>query len=68
MSNITVMVNGNRIDTDKTNVMALLDDLNLTTGRFAVEIDNMLIPKSRLADTPLTSDLKIEVVQAVGGG
>ncbi|AKG17396.1 sulfur carrier protein ThiS [Moraxella bovoculi] len=66
MLNITL--NGDAISTDQSNVLALLESLELTQGRFAVEIDGSLVPKSRLADTPITQDMSIEVVQAVGGG
>ncbi|AKG15714.2 thiamine biosynthesis protein ThiS [Moraxella bovoculi] len=66
MLNITL--NGDAISTDQSNVLALLESLELTQGRFAVEIDGSLVPKSRLADTPITQGMNIEVVQAVGGG
>ncbi|WP_435931219.1 sulfur carrier protein ThiS [Moraxella bovoculi] len=66
MLNITL--NGDAISTDQSNVLALLEGLELTQGRFAVEIDGSLVPKSRLADTPITQGMNIEVVQAVGGG
>lgn len=66
MLNITL--NGDAISTDQSNVLALLESLELTQGRFAVEIDGSLVPKSRLADTPITQGMSIEVVQAVGGG
>ncbi|WP_066804614.1 sulfur carrier protein ThiS [Moraxella oblonga] len=63
-----VSVNGMPYTTDKTDVKALLDELKLTEGRFAVEIDGVLVPKSRLDDVVITDGMKIEVVQAVGGG
>lgn len=66
MLNITL--NGDAISTDQSNMLALLEGLELTQGRFAVEIDGSLVPKSRLADTPITQGMNIEVVQAVGGG
>lgn len=65
---ITISLNGENHQTKQTTVLALLESLEMTKGRFAVEIDGMLVPKSRLADTVLTDGLKIEVVQAVGGG
>ncbi len=66
MLNITL--NGDAISTGESNVLALLESLELTQGRFAVEIDGNLVPKSRLADTLITQGMSIEVVQAVGGG
>lgn len=65
---MNITLNGNPQTTDHTNVLALLDAWGLTQGRFAVEIDGTLIPKTRLADTAITDGMKIEVVQAVGGG
>lgn len=66
MKNITL--NGDNRQTEQTTVLELLTELNLTTGRFAVEIDGLLVPKSRLADALITDGMSIEVVQAVGGG
>lgn len=61
-------LNGNAIQSDAKTVLELLTIQELNLGRFAVEIDGMLVPKSRLADTMLTDGMSIEVVQAVGGG
>jgi sulfur carrier protein len=36
--------------------------------RFAVEVNEMIIPKSRLGDTPICDTDKIEIIHAVGGG
>lgn len=66
MKNITL--NGDNQQTEQTTVLELLTELNLATGRFAVEIDGLLVPKSRLTDTLITDGMSIEVVQAVGGG
>lgn len=65
---LNIILNGDAISTDQSNVLALLESLELIQGRFAVEIDGSLVPKSRLADTPITQGMNIEVVQAVGGG
>lgn len=61
-------LNGQAIETTAATVLELLTDQGLTEGRFAVEIDGLLVPKSRLADTALANGMTIEVVQAVGGG
>ncbi len=65
---IQVMLNGQAIETTAATVLELLTAQGLTQGRFAVEIDGLLVPKPRLADTPLSNGMTIEVVQAVGGG
>ncbi|MFA9486352.1 sulfur carrier protein ThiS [Moraxella haemolytica] len=66
MQNITL--NGESLATDKATVLDLLTELAMTEGRFAVEIDGMLIPKSQLSNTAINDGMTIEVVQAVGGG
>lgn len=63
-----LLLNGQAIETTATTVLELLTAQELTQGRFAVEIDGLLVPKSRLVDTPLSNGMTIEVVQAVGGG
>lgn len=65
---MNIMLNGTPINTHHQTVLALLDEQGLTQGRFAVEVDGRLIPKAHLADAIITDGLKIEVVQAVGGG
>ena len=63
-----ITLNGNPQTTTSQSVLELLESQDLTTGRFAVEIDGMLVPKTRLADTSVADGMIIEVVQAVGGG
>ena len=64
----TITVNGQVLQTPHANVKAVLDELELTQGRYAVEINGELVPKSELAETATQADMVIEVVQAVGGG
>lgn len=64
----TLSINGESITTDKATVLELLQSLEMVQGRFAVEIDGLLVPKVHLAQTLLADGMKIEVVQAVGGG
>lgn len=64
----TITVNGQKQQTELSTVKAVLDHLQLTQGRYAVEINGELIPKSELSATPVEQDMVIEVVQAVGGG
>ncbi len=49
-------------------VAALLDVRNLTGKRVAVERNGEIVPKSRHAETLLTTGDRIEIVVAVGGG
>lgn len=65
---ITVMLNGENVQTMQKNLQQLLAEMGQTKGRFAVEVNGELIPKSQLTNTLLTDKMTIEVVQAVGGG
>lgn len=65
---MNIVVNGQTHNSSHATVLALLEQLELTQGRFAVEIDGMLVPKSKLATVLLSDGMQIEVVQAVGGG
>ena len=47
----TITVNGEKQQTEQLTVKAVLDELQLTQGRYAVEINGELIPKSELAAT-----------------
>ncbi|ELA08351.1 thiamine biosynthesis sulfur transfer protein [Moraxella macacae 0408225] len=64
----TVQLNGETLQTSHDNLLLFLDDMGQTNGRFAVEINGELIPKSQLNLTSLHDNMVIEVVQAVGGG
>lgn len=64
----TITVNGEKQQTEQLTVKAVLDELQLTQGRYAVEINGELIPKSELAATNVEQEMVVEVVQAVGGG
>lgn len=66
MSNISV--NGKHLQTTHQTVQLVINELGLSQGRYAVEIDGELIPKSELAQLQVVEGMNIEVVQAVGGG
>lgn len=63
-----VTLNGETMQTIHSNLQLFLDEMGQTQGRFAVEINGELIPKSQISDVTLTNGMRIEVVQAVGGG
>lgn len=63
-----ITLNGVAQNTSYQTVLELLESQGLTQGRFAVEIDGVLVPKTRLGQTAVTDNMVIEVVQAVGGG
>ena len=66
MSNISV--NGKHLQTTHQTVQLVINELGLSQGRYAVEVDGDLIPKSELAQLHIVEGMNIEVVQAVGGG
>ncbi len=64
----TIHVNGRTLQTTHQTVQLVVNELGLSTGRYAVEVDGELIPKSELAQLRIFEGMNIEVVQAVGGG
>lgn len=50
------------------NLFQLLETLNLTGKRLAVERNGEIVPRSQFADTLLVDGDKLEIVAAVGGG
>jgi sulfur carrier protein len=66
---IAITVNGesHRLDSSCT-VSQLLDRLELTGKRLAVELNGEIAPKSRHASTALNDGDQLEIVVAVGGG
>lgn len=66
MSNISV--NSKKLQTTHQTVQLVVNELGLSNGRYAVEVDGELIPKSELDKLHIVEGMAIEVVQAVGGG
>lgn len=64
----TITVNGKTLQTTHQTVQLVINELGLSKGRYAVEIDGELIPKSELGQYRIAEGMSIEVVQAVGGG
>lgn len=64
----TITVNGKLLQTTHQTVQLVLNELGLSVGRFAVEVNGELVPKSELPALKITEGMAIEVVQAVGGG
>ena len=64
----TISVNGKTLQTTHETVQLVINELGLSQGRYAVEIDGELIPKSELTQLRIVEGMDIEVVQAVGGG
>ncbi|WP_300312564.1 sulfur carrier protein ThiS [uncultured Psychrobacter sp.] len=64
----TITVNGKTLQTTHQTVQLVVNELGLSQGRYAVEVDGDLVPKSELALMRVVEGMTIEVVQAVGGG
>ena len=65
---MNVFINGEAKQVQAITLAELVNELNLQDKRIAVELNQHLIAKSRHAETVLTDDAKIEIIQAVGGG
>ena len=54
--------------TTHTTLIQLIQALDLEGKRFAVEQNEKIIAKSKLAETPICDQDRIEIIHAVGGG
>jgi thiamine biosynthesis protein ThiS len=63
-----IFLNGEAKDTTCRNLLQLVQELELEAKRFAVEQNEMIISKSKLEQTPICDQDRIEIIQAVGGG
>jgi len=64
-----IVLNGDRHEVPENATLAdLLATLELHERRFAVEINEELIPRSEHASHALRADDRVEIVQAIGGG
>lgn len=65
---ISIILNGESQQTPHLDLLGLVQDLDLEGKRFAVELNEQIIPKSRLGETPISPNDRIEIIHAVGGG
>ena len=66
---ITIVLNGDNKQVDNnTSVSQLLEKLDLTEKRLAVEINQQIIPRSNFSNLMLNEKDNVEIVQAIGGG
>lgn len=64
-----IIVNGKaREIQDGTCIQELLDQMQLDCMQLVVEHNNVIIPRQRLAETPLNNGDALEVIHFVGGG
>ncbi len=63
-----LILNGEPITLDQTQTVAdLIASLDLD-GKFAIELNQTIIPRSEYTNTTLHAGDQIEIVQAIGGG
>ncbi|HXZ87117.1 MAG TPA: sulfur carrier protein ThiS [Candidatus Binataceae bacterium] len=68
-SGFTINLNGERFVVDgDARVSALIDKLNLSRRRVAVEVNNAVVPKAQWDHTTLNPGDSVEIVNFVGGG
>ena len=65
---IGITLNGSEIHLKSNSLKELIDSLNLSEARFAVEINREIVPKSQIDNYTLNEEDVVEIVIAVGGG
>lgn len=66
---MNITVNGEtRNVSDSTSVADLLEQMQLTGKRLAVEINDEIVPRGEHTTHTLSDNDKIEIVHAIGGG
>ena len=65
---IGIILNGSEIHLKSNSLKELIDSLNLSEARFAVEINREIVPKSQIDNYTLIDKDEVEIVIAVGGG
>ena len=64
-----ITVNGDAVELPAScSIIQLLEHLNMTGGRVAVELNQQIIPRSQHAEQPLNEGDIVEIVHAIGGG
>ena len=65
---VEVILNGKHKRLESNKLSDLISISNLENKRFAIEINNEIVPKSQHDSFLITNQDKIEIVEAVGGG
>jgi len=67
MINITLNGESKKIKAD-CNADDLLELLEITTKRLAIEVNECILPRSQFKNYQFKADDKVEIVHAIGGG
>jgi thiamine biosynthesis protein ThiS len=66
---MNIILNGKNVEVkNDCNIQLLLQELNFTKQRLAVEVNTEIIPRSKFDVYILKNNDNIEIVRAVGGG
>lgn len=65
---LTINGKSRSFEADSFNVSHLVQSLELTGKRLAIELNGEIIPRSQFENTKLANGDKLEIVGAVGGG
>lgn len=65
---MNIYLNGELQQTQCKNLYQLIQLLSLEGQRFAVELNEMIVAKSKLEQTLISDSDRIEIIHAVGGG
>lgn len=64
-----IRLNGEaKIVSDNTTIRTLIEQMGLTGQRYAVEVNESIVPRSKHEQHTLNEHDKVEIVQAIGGG
>jgi sulfur carrier protein len=64
-----ILVNGDGLDLENPTTLAqLLERLDLSGKRIALEVNEVIIPRSRFSEHRLRAGDRVEIVHAIGGG
>ncbi len=63
-----ILLNGEPFETDSPRLADLIAGLDLAGRRYAVEVNEELVPRGEQADYLLGEGDRVEIVQAIGGG
>lgn len=65
---MNITLNGEPFKLESPALVALIEGMSLQGKRYAIEVNEEIIPRSEHADFALSEGDKVEVVQAIGGG
>ena len=66
---MNILLNGEQIEiSEATSIQVLIEQLELTGRRIAVEVNEDIVPRSEHDQHQLVAGDRVEIVHAIGGG